>query len=503
MAFKALDSFLRFVSIGALVTHKARRVLEGRGYPVIELERHAGSNKIWQTKVKRLRVPDLLCIRTGIRFEVRAKSNLEIKMSHSRDNRERSWDAGMRDQDVVIFMKVYDDGSTVRVAETLNAFRVSDMRDSQESARLGPPKSSSEGAERDLTWPSWVPSRPGQIDSLTRSDDGRVRSVRVRYEDGRAYTYSRMAGKHLYLAEGEAFPADEGFLLGAPTRVAPLDASEANWDPAAELTSECNIDRYAAIKSFYRLDPGPVTDELLAVVRDPGTDMRLRLEAAGVLAFHGMEEGASFLSERSTHEGEAPEWLMESVFILTELASVSGLAEALARAADVSSHAEARAAAAWGLARAPGTLDRLLSLSHDDDDDVAVHSIMAACRHVTDEESTEAVLGLLSGGDRAAAAGCEILARSPGVDLSALFRAASSEGRETQRQWAISALIRRNPSEVRAHHEWRNLPQPVRDALEDAWFAKERSWLASSSLDSNLDDLASQSLDLESGRSPI
>ena len=32
-----------------------------------KLERYSRSNKIWSTKVKRLRLPDLLCVRTGLR----------------------------------------------------------------------------------------------------------------------------------------------------------------------------------------------------------------------------------------------------------------------------------------------------------------------------------------------------------------------------------------------------------------------------------------------------
>ena len=55
--------------------------LEDAGFQPIELERYCASNKIWATKVKRLRLPDILCIRTGLRVEVRAKTDLRIRMS--------------------------------------------------------------------------------------------------------------------------------------------------------------------------------------------------------------------------------------------------------------------------------------------------------------------------------------------------------------------------------------------------------------------------------------
>lgn len=95
MGLKADDSFLRFVSMGAVGALAAMKHLREMGFQVIELERYSTSNKIWSTKVKRLRLPDLLCVRTGLRFEVRGKSDLAIKMSHSPKNAERAWDSGL------------------------------------------------------------------------------------------------------------------------------------------------------------------------------------------------------------------------------------------------------------------------------------------------------------------------------------------------------------------------------------------------------------------------
>jgi len=60
------------------------------GHKVMELERYAMSNKLWSTKLKRLRLPDLMCLRCGARIEARAKSSLQIKLSHS-DTPGREW----------------------------------------------------------------------------------------------------------------------------------------------------------------------------------------------------------------------------------------------------------------------------------------------------------------------------------------------------------------------------------------------------------------------------
>ena len=47
--------------------------MRAAGFEPIELEPVFTSNKIWATKVKRLRLPDLLLHTTGLRVEVRAK----------------------------------------------------------------------------------------------------------------------------------------------------------------------------------------------------------------------------------------------------------------------------------------------------------------------------------------------------------------------------------------------------------------------------------------------
>lgn len=93
MGLKTDTSFLRFLSMGALGVRQTMKQLTGMGFRPIELERYCASNKIWMTKVKRLRLPDLLCVRTGLRLEVRAKSDLRIRMSDAPANPDRTWDA--------------------------------------------------------------------------------------------------------------------------------------------------------------------------------------------------------------------------------------------------------------------------------------------------------------------------------------------------------------------------------------------------------------------------
>lgn len=77
--FKSDDSFLRKLVIGAAGTNTTIDRLKTMGFNPIELERGSTGFKIWKKiKIKRVRVPDILCLNTGMRFESRGKTKLEI-----------------------------------------------------------------------------------------------------------------------------------------------------------------------------------------------------------------------------------------------------------------------------------------------------------------------------------------------------------------------------------------------------------------------------------------
>lgn len=151
MGFKADTSFLRFLTMGAKGVRQTMRLLTQIGFRPIELERYSASNKIWATKVKRLRLPDILCVKTGLRIEVRAKSALKLKMSDAPANPDRVWDAGLRDSDLVAFVACFESADGPTPATDAMFFTVESLRKSVHLSRLGTPKSASEGAERDRT----------------------------------------------------------------------------------------------------------------------------------------------------------------------------------------------------------------------------------------------------------------------------------------------------------------------------------------------------------------
>jgi hypothetical protein len=107
-AFKSEDSFQEKIAIGAVGTKKILHIFNSANHEMIELERGSMSVDIWrEIKLKRLRVPDLECIKCGVRVESRAKTNLELTMSHSysKSRPDRVWDAGLLDYDWVAIIR--------------------------------------------------------------------------------------------------------------------------------------------------------------------------------------------------------------------------------------------------------------------------------------------------------------------------------------------------------------------------------------------------------------
>ena len=212
MGFKADASFLKFLTMGAVGVQQVVKQLRDLGFQPIELERYCASNKIWTTKVKRLRLPDLLCIKTGLRIEAKGKSDLTVKMSHAEHNPDRSWDAGLNPQDLIAFIKCYTE-DTICAAESALFFEVGDLQANIHSAKLGPPKSASEGAERDLTWPCIVAKKDGEVLDVDPING----KIKTKPDEGRNYTYT-LRGKTPYVAAGDRFKAFESKIGRASCR---------------------------------------------------------------------------------------------------------------------------------------------------------------------------------------------------------------------------------------------------------------------------------------------
>ncbi len=317
MGFKADADFLRYLTMGAVSVRYVMDELRSLGFAPVELERSATSNKIWATKIKRLRIPDVLCVTTGIRVEVKAKSKLEIRMSHAPNNPDRHWDAGMRGEDLIAFIGCQPVNGEVVARGPATYFRTDALRNSVDPQRLSRLKSASEGSEQDLSWPTIVTKRPGLITSVTDSTFG----VEFSGDDQppRRHTY-QLSGKRLYLTVGSRFTSGTMVIVGIPNGVEDLHRHlSTRYDPLSDLINGSLIDRYAAVRAIpARQDLYRIARPLLETRVGQDSDPRLALEVANAAAALNISSGVDFIRSYLSGNGD-PAMEMEAIFVVTEL----------------------------------------------------------------------------------------------------------------------------------------------------------------------------------------
>jgi len=445
MGFKTDSSFLRFLTMGAIGVRQTMSWLRANGFEPIELERYCASNKIWMTKVKRLRLPDLLCVKTGLRLEVRAKSDLKIRMSDAPANPERTWDAGLRDDDVVALIAVGEERGTLRPADDPVIFTVKALRKSVATSKLGPPKSASEGAERDRTWPAVVPNRAGVVKSASAA------KLVVEFGgDGnpaRSQTFT-LNGRKPYVKPGDAFVAEASILAGTPDSLADLRPYRSrSYDPIADLKSANAVDRYAAVKAIpYRQDLEKRAVAALEAILAKEPEERVALEAAGSAAAMGSKLGQERIEATLKGDGRA-DLRMEAVLILSELGSSYSRRELVRVATDARFKGnEIRQAAVWGLGKKGlKSYSDLLQFIADADENVAMHAIVGLGDDASADVVEDLVRLLASEDVRKAAAASQALRQvGSAAAVGSLVRAAKNGS-----EWIVATLGRLPPDTVR------------------------------------------------------
>jgi HEAT repeat protein len=474
MGFKEDADFARFVSMGAVGTAAvADHLKKHHGHLPIELERYAMANKVWQTKVKRLRLPDLVCTSCGIRVESRAKSKLGIVLSHS-EAPDRSWDAGgMRDDDLYAFLRADLSQFPPHVSRPWY-FSTSGLRQSIDKARLSDPKAASEGSEVTLSWPAWVPARDGKFVGI----DNNGRLV-CEWSDGSTLRYWQWRNwgdpRFVYLEPAAAIVANETILAGAPGQVPTIDCAGDVWDPAVSLHSNDPIDRYSAIKAAGCLGRDDLASDLAAII-DGEDDWRVRLEAAGSLALLEPETWTDFLVDIAHDPERSADVRIEATFILSELPTSEALhgLESIA-AADSGCPSEIRAAAAWGLGQGEKARPTaLLELLDDEDLLVRLHAYTSISDLPAD--AVDVLVSWLSEGKTMrAAAAANLLGRHRQVD--ALLDAYDVGG--DSRLWAIRTLGEIPEDEVHGRAGAR-LTDELEAALQVLWISED-DWVRAGS----------------------
>lgn len=493
MGFKTDTSFLRFLTMGAMGVRRTIEQLVEKGFEPIELERYCGSNKIWSTKIKRLRLPDILCVKTGLRVEVRTKSKLEIKMSDAPKNPDRVWDVGLRDEDLVAFIASFDSEGGPNLAQEAMFFTVKALRESVVFSKLGHPKSAAEGAEQDRNWPAIVPSRDGTILEVD-AEKVIVEMYATPDRPSRKQTYA-LRGKTPYFSTGDTFKGSVIFLAGAPPSLADfVSYLNRKFNPLDGLHSPNVVDRYAAIKALpHREDLKKQAVSALEEHLSKESEPRVALEAAGSAAAFGSTLGQERIVHFMWDKDADPVMRMEAVLILTELGKTQFTHGELIRIArePLFQGDEIRQAAVWGLGKTGlKAYADLLPFIDDTEENVAMHAIAAFGTDTPRPVIDKLVKDLLTDDSRrppAASEALRIIGNS--IVLDALVQESKSD-RDIP-AWILTTLGRLPSNLVRERLQG----TPLLDRIAPMLLMSEgANWLASEKVASDISFLIKQNL---------
>ncbi len=450
MGLKVDSSFLKFLTMGALGTRRVYALMEQAGLQPIELERYSRSNKIWSTKVKRLRLPDLLCVKTGLRVEVRAKSKLAIKMSDAETNPDRRWNTGLAADDMIAFVLINEKADEGLVAaDNAELFWVDDLVTTERLSKLGPAKSASEGAEKDREWPSTVANENGTVKKIENEE------IKTTLQSGRSQSY-KLKGKNVYFGPGDTFLAKSQFLAGVPAKKAALpNPADKPWNPRTLLKSASTVDRYVAVKALSIIGKETDMADILTIAKHDN-EGRVALEAAVTLVRLGNEQGLEILHK--VIENPSLEYLrMEALLALSELRDTPLVAQCVDTLVDCAQNNlfaenEVRQAAIWGLGKdGLRAYKQLLDFIDLDSKEELIHAVCAFgsdCPHDIAVSLVE-VLTDPNSSDRRRAAASFILARTVRTETSApvLIQAKDSPDK-LSRNWILATLGQMNPTAI-------------------------------------------------------
>jgi len=384
-AFKSDDSFIEKLAIGACGAKKVIDHLSRQGLQPIELERGSTSYKLWKgVKIKRIRVPDILCVTNGIRVESCAKTKLEISMSHSLADPERGWDYGLKDSDFVALVRCSKSSSEPidwEAEDLVQYVRVADLRSAYDEGRVieEHPKGAQEGFELRITWPAAIASAAGRIAQISAT---RIQFKRT--EDNRTISLARTRkGIALdpLLNDNACFLADRVLASVAPVSLEVPDGNPVGMDfYVGELASASLADRYTAAKALSHVVPREIPPAILTRLNDKSEHIYVRMEAAAYLARREIEEGYAFI--RSAIQSEYLEHRLEAVIILGEIDS-AGAAQLLRETlANTEQDPEIRAGAAWSLGELSrnDAVDDLVSAFHGVPDVIRIEAARALAK---------------------------------------------------------------------------------------------------------------------------
>jgi HEAT repeat protein len=381
-AFKTDVSFLEKISAGATGTTLVFADLKRQGHSPIELERGSMSFKIWKKiKIKQVRVPDILCVRCGTRVESRAKTDLQITMSHSISDPMRGWDFGLADGDFIAFVNCVKSGERPidwKADELVQYVKVEEMRKALAENKVisVQPKGATEGFEARLTWPSAIARADGRVTSIDRN----CLKYR-RKDDDRTIRLSLKKGELVLtpLVKVDA-PIKRNQILAsvvpASDRIPCI--STLTQDYYVKLMKSPSLsDRYGAAKALSYFKSSETIATLKERVKDEKEHIYIRLESASSLLKMGNKESIPFFEKLLSDP--YLENRLECVIVLGEIGQSESSDLLIKTLLDTRQHSEIRAGAAWSLGELKDkkALNALMSAFDAVDRDIRVEAARA------------------------------------------------------------------------------------------------------------------------------
>ena len=385
LALKPDSSFFRKIVIGAVGARSVCSDLASRGHQMVELERGSTDTKLWkEVKRKRVRIPDLVCVRCGQRAESRAKTNAELAMSHSATDEARAWDFGMIDSDLIGFpicqaveeqywsagrlnssASYWHERNWVRwrLAGKINYFRVGAFRGTKFSKSSV--KGVTEGSETSICWDAVFSARTGAVEGC----EGHRITIR-RESDGHRHTRSVPSNLNLLVATGDRVEVNQ-VIASALTTIGDSELTCAGTLPPHHipdlLGSRERTQRFTGIKLARLRHDGDHRDAVGELAADKEEDIYIRLEGLSYLAAVCGRAPAEIFS--GYLDNPDPQTQLESVIAIGEVGAPEAV-EMLSGILDDSTLPYfLRSAAAWSLGRigTEGAISRLVKAFADID----------------------------------------------------------------------------------------------------------------------------------------
>lgn len=439
--FKSDDSFLRKLAVGAAGTNATIARLKAMGFNPIELERGSTGFKIWKKiKIKRVRVPDVLCLKTGLRFESRGKTTLELSMSHSLNDPKRAWDAGMRDDDlvsIVVFEQNDDSPVDLQPISPIHFVSVKDMRKAFAAGHVSitKPKGVEEGSEIRVKWTCAAANQQSVVFAV---ESGRISLNSIPPAQRQSIMLSRSKGKINLLPQvnaGDTVEANQIVASVVPVKTklqCPTPVSEEYF--ISKLASINLSERYAAAKALrYR---GYITAKpvLTARMNDTDEDIYVQLEAAAALAAYDEPNGWEFMENklRSPVMTVPLQTQLETVIVASEIPKIRSEQLLIEVLQDSQRDDELRAGAAWALGQfaSATSATALVDTFNSSPLEIKVEAARALLRIA--EQQIPHLIDLLKNGDPAKRDGLSwVLARTGKFNPSEIIDGAD----DNLRQW--------------------------------------------------------------------